>query len=129
MKRFVTLFAVGGLCYNAIELLWRGYSHWSMFFLGGTCFHLIGKTGEKLRKRGLLAVAAGCAAAVTVAEFISGCLLNLRWKLNVWDYSRKFANVKGQVCLHYSVLWGALSVLALPLYRGLNDRLLMGKSH
>ncbi len=116
-SRFLCLFVIGGLGYNLIEILWRGYSHWSMFFLGGTCFHLIGKIGGKLWHKGFVAVGAACSAAITVAEFFSGCLLNLRWKLNVWDYSHMAGNVKGQVCLLYSILWGGLSVLAVPLYR------------
>ncbi len=124
MKRkwlcFTELFILGGAGYNLIELLWRGYSHWSMFFLGGTCFHLIGKIGARMRRRGWLAVGIACSAAVTAAEFVSGCFLNLRWKLNVWDYSHMFGNLYGQVCLLYSVLWGGLSLLALPLYNTLN---------
>lgn len=117
LSRFACLFTVGGLAYNLIELLWRGYSHWSMFLLGGTCFHLIGKIGGKLWKRGFLAVAIACSAAVTTAEYLSGCLLNLRLKLNVWDYSHMLGNLHGQVCLLYSLLWGVLSLAAVPLYR------------
>lgn len=132
MKRkcmcFVSLFAIGGLGYNMIELLWRGHSHWSMFFLGGTCFHLIGRIGKRARRYGVLAVGAACSAAVTVAEFLSGCLLNLRWKLNVWDYSHMYGNIRGQVCLLYSVLWGGLGIVAAPLYRRINRRLLTGSN-
>lgn len=129
VKRFLCLFTIGGLGYNVIEWLWRGYSHWSMFFLGGTCFHVIGRIGERLRGRGALTVATACSAAVTAAEFLCGCLVNLRWKLNVWDYSRKFANLRGQVCLLYSVLWGCLSLFAVPLYRGVNRLLWRGSGH
>ena len=117
ISRFVSLFVLGGLAYNLIELAWRGYTHWSMFFLGGTCFHLIGKIGGKLWGKGLLAVGVACSFAVTAAEFASGCLLNLRLKLNVWDYSHMIGNLKGQVCLLYSALWGALSIVTVPVYR------------
>lgn len=115
--RFLCLFTIGGAAYNLIELLWRGYSHWSMFLLGGTCFHLIGNIGGKLWRKGLLIVGIACSAAVTAAEYVSGCLLNLRLKMNVWDYSHMFGNVHGQVCLLYSLLWGALSIATVPLYR------------
>ena len=117
IPRFISLFMLGGSAYNLIEFLWRGYTHWSMFFLGGTCFHLIGKIGGKLWGKGLLAVGVACSLVITAAEYLSGCLLNLRLKLNVWDYSHMTANLKGQVCLLYSVLWGALSIVAVPLYR------------
>jgi uncharacterized membrane protein len=58
-----------------------------------------------------------CALAVTAVEFASGYLLNMRLKMNVWDYSGMMLNIKGQVCLLYSILWGALSLIALPVYR------------
>lgn len=114
---FLLLFCMGGFCYNLIEILWRGYSHWSMFFVGGSCFHLIGRIGNRLRSRGALAVGSACALAVTAVEYISGLVVNLRLKLNVWDYSHMFANLHGQVCLLYTVLWGFLSLLAVPIYR------------
>ncbi len=122
MKRFLSIFCIGGGAYNIIELLWRGYSHWSMFFVGGTCFHMIGAIGTRLRCRGLAAVAAACSVAITAVEYVSGCLLNRRWKLHVWDYSHMPLNIGGQVCLLYSVLWGGLSLLALPLYRTIKGK-------
>ncbi len=133
MKRkstqFIGQFVIGGLGYNAVEILWRGYSHWSMFLLGGTCFHLIGKIDERLHHRGVIPVAVACSGAVTAAEFVSGCLLNLHWKLDVWDYSHMFGNIRGQVCLLYSVLWGGLSLLTIPLYRCTKLMLSTDSSH
>ena len=41
--KYFILFGIGGIAYVVIELLWRGYSHWSMFALGGLCFLLIGR--------------------------------------------------------------------------------------
>jgi uncharacterized membrane protein len=116
ISAFVVLFCIGGCAYNLIEILWRGYSHWSMFFVGGGCFHLIGKIGNRLKKKGILAVSSACSLAITAVEYVSGCVVNLHWKLNVWDYSQMFANLNGQVCLLYSLLRGLLSVPADPLY-------------
>lgn len=111
----ILLFLIGGTLYNIIEILWRGYTHWSMFIVGGACFNLIGRI-HTLCKRGLFARCLLCSVAITFVEFISGCLFNLHLKMNVWSYSGMLLNIKGQVCLLYSVLWGALSVLALPIY-------------
>ncbi len=106
---------IGGLGYNLIELLWRGRTHWSMFLVGGACFHLIGQIGRRVRAP-LAAKCGLCALGVTAVELVSGCILNLWWKLGVWDYSRQRWNIKGQVCLLYSVLWLLLSAAAIPLY-------------
>lgn len=122
MRNFIRIFCIGGVAYNLIEILWRGHSHWSMFLVGGTCFHLIGTIGTRLRRHGAFVIGAACSAAVTVVEYMSGCLFNLRLKLNVWDYSKMPANLNGQVCLLYSVLWGGLSLLALPVYRILDKK-------
>ncbi len=125
VKCSVCLFCIGGFLYNIIEVFWRGYSHWSMFFVGGACFNLIGRIHSFCR-RGLFQRCTLCALAVTAVEFISGCLFNLKLKLNVWDYSGMFLNIKGQVCLLYSVLWGFLSLIAAPVYTRCRAKLTAG---
>lgn len=118
MGKAVRLFLLGGAAYVLLEKLWRGYSHWSMFLLGGTCFHLIGAVGLWCRRWRLWQRCALCAALVTAAEFLCGCVVNLRLKWQVWDYSRFRLHILGQVCLPYTLLWGALSAAVMPLYRG-----------
>ncbi len=116
-KRLVNaeMTVIGGLGYNLIEVLWRGHTHWSMFLVGGACFQLIGQVG--CRVKAPLALKCGlCALGITAVELVSGCILNLGLKLNVWDYSRQRFNIKGQVCLLYSVLWLLISAAAIPLY-------------
>lgn len=49
---------------------------------------------------------------ITSYEFVSGCIFNLWLKLKVWDYSKQKFNIKGQVCLLYSILW---ALLCLPV--------------
>ena len=122
VKRFIKLFCLGGAGYTVLELLWRGYSHPSMFVVGGVCFHIIGGIGNRLWKISRLLTGAACAPAVTAVEYISGCLVNLRWQWNVWDYSGMPFNLKGQVCLLYSTLWGLLSLPVVPLYRFLQKK-------
>ncbi|MDD2418751.1 MAG: hypothetical protein PHR24_07405 [Oscillospiraceae bacterium] len=112
----ILLFLIGGAAYNILELIWRGYTHWSMFFVGGICFNLIGRI-HTICKRRLVIRCVLCSLAISLIEFISGCIFNLCLKMNVWDYSKMFMNIKGQVCLLYSVLWGGLSLIALPIYR------------
>ena len=116
MKCALGIFCIGGLAYNAIEILWRGYTHWSMFIVGGACFQIIGRVQNAFRHLSLFRRCVLCSAAITAVEFASGCLFNLHLKLNVWDYSKMFGNIYGQVCLLYSVLWGGLSVIAMPLH-------------
>lgn len=112
--RPLILFGIGGLLYYLIEILWRGYSHWTMFLLGGFCFVLIGLINEiftfqiPLVKQMLIST-----AIITVAEFLCGCIVNLWLKWDVWDYSELPLNVMGQICLPYSLLWFFLSAFAI----------------
>lgn len=111
------LFAVGGLGYVLIELLWRGRSHPSMFLVGGACFELIGGIDTRYRRWALPARCALCSVGITAVELVSGCILNRWLGLGVWDYSRMRYNILGQVCLLYSLFWLLLSAAAFPLYR------------
>lgn len=113
----VGVFCIGGLLYTLIEIGWRGHSHWSMFLLGGVCFRVIGSIHERFARRSLWLRCGLCAGAITLLEFLCGWIVNLRWELHVWDYSHMPLNIKGQVCLLYSFLWGLLSLIACPVYR------------
>ena len=111
--REVLLFLMGGMGYFCLELLWRGWSHWTMVLVGGLCFIGVGRINEVLDWDTPLVLQALIGTAViTVVEFASGCVLNLWLGLNIWDYSDLPLNVLGQVCLLYAVLW---YFLALPV--------------
>ena len=63
------------------------------------------------------------AAAITVVEFLVGCLVNRMLGWHVWDYSRLEFNIMGQVCLLFSVIWYLMCVPALYLGRMLDRTL------
>ena len=115
MKRFI-LFVVGGAIYIVIEMLWRGYSHWAMFFVGGLCFLLVGEINEVIPwemafwKQMLIG-----GAVVTTVELFSGIIRNLVLKWHVWDYSKMPFNFLGQICLPFTLAWIGLSAVAIVL--------------
>lgn len=114
LSKNLGLFTFGGLLYFFIEILWRGYSHISMFVVGGICFVLIGLINEyftfqmPLWKQQLIAT-----AIVTGIEFIAGLVLNVWLHLNIWDYSFLPFNLLGQINLQYSLIWFLLSLPAI----------------
>lgn len=93
MKKFIGklgLFLSCGFIYCMIEILFRGWSHWSMFvlagFLGIFCIDSINNV-----------LSFDCDYIVqilistilcTIGEGISGIILNVWLQLNVWDYSK-----------------------------------------
>lgn len=113
MTRFLILFSVGAFGYSFLEILWRGYTHWTMFFLGGICFFTLYHVFGYLQHTPLLINAIIGGAIITSAEFITGCIINLGFKWNVWSYSSSPYNLLGQICLPYSILWILLSI---PLF-------------
>ena len=110
---FLFVYMLGGVLYGLMELLWRGWTHWTMVLCGGFCFtlmYLISTTGLPAVKKWLL-----CAAAITTVEFLTGCLVNLRLGWQVWDYSNMPGNLLGQICPQFLLLWLALSVPGVAL--------------
>lgn len=108
------LFCVGGSAYIIIEMVSRGYSHWSMFIVGGLCFLIVGAINNFIGWD--FPVEYQCligAVAVTIIEFISGYIINIKLGWDVWDYSNMPFNVMGQICLPFTILWIFVSLLAI----------------
>lgn len=107
---------IGGLLYLGIELLWRGHTHWTMFFMGGFCFLIVGGVNEGISydmllwKQMLLS-----ALMITAVELEAGIILNGVYKLDVWDYSSLPFNFLGQICPQYTCLWFLISLPAILL--------------
>ena len=114
LLKYCTLGALGGAIYVFIELLWRGYSHWSMFLLGGICFIALGLINEVIPWEMPLTAQMfiGC-AIITALEFITGCIVNLWLGWAVWDYSEQPCNLLGQISLKSSVGWYFLSAVGI----------------
>lgn len=111
------LFLIGGRLYTWIEILWRGRTHWTMFILGGLCFVIMGLLNEYtfpwhwcLFRQSLVS-----ACIITTFEFLTGCVVNIWLKWQVWDYSGLPFNLLGQICLYYFLLWIPLSMAGIIL--------------
>ena len=108
------MFFLGGVGYVSLELLWRGWSHISMFLAGGTCFLLLGQLDRiknvPLWLRGILG-----SVTITAVELITGLVFNRGFQ--VWDYRDTPMNFLGQICLPFTLLWVPISIGAMLLYR------------
>lgn len=109
------LFLLGGSGYCLLEMGFRGWTHWSMFVLGGLCFLLIGHLQELEQPMGFpgqLLVAWGICI---FGEMLFGLLVNRDW--SIWDYRAQPLNWGGQICVGFCLLWLPLSAAAIGLYR------------
>ena len=98
------IWEVGGCIYYTLEVLFRGYSHVSMYILGGVCLVLVGLINEVgLLKNTYFEVqvlVGDC--IVLLLEFITGCIVNIGLGLN------------GQICPLFAIIW--LPLIALAIY-------------
>ncbi len=112
----ISLFTIGGIGYVIIENIWRGYSHITMFFAGGLSFLCIEimdvRLGKSVNTFGKCILGS---TIITTIEFVFGCIFNLYYKMDVWDYSHLPFNLFGQISLVFSSLWCLLTYPVLQI--------------
>lgn len=114
------LFCAGGLGYLGLELAWRGWTHYSMFFAGGSCFLLLGKLNDTRPPLPLPLRAILGAGVITSVELLTGLLVNRDY--SVWDYRDTPMNFHGQICLPFCLLWIPVSLGAMGLHKVLTGK-------
>lgn len=116
IEKYFFLFFVGGAAYYCLEVIARGFSHYSMFVCGGLCFLACGLLNEWMGMEvSLISQMVLSSGIITGLELITGLIVNVWLGWNVWDYSNLPYNFKGQICLQFSVVWFFLSVIAILL--------------
>lgn len=109
-------FLMGYFIYSLIEILNRGYTHWTMALTGGLILMILyalnNCEGVTLLKSCFIG-----SVIITAVEFIVGVFDNIIMHWNVWDYSGLPFNVSGQICLLFSCYWFLLCIPAYYLCR------------
>ena len=116
VSEYLFLWAVGGCLYYSFELLFRGFSHWSLFVLGGVCFVFFQVQARMLRWQDpLWRQVLRCAVFVTALEFITGIIVNKWLRLEVWDYTDMPFQILGQICLPFTIIFAGLCAVGIVL--------------
>lgn len=125
MKKVMNYLGVsiaGGLLYMALEIIFRGRTHWTMIIAGGLCamlLYLIAvKTQEKIWKKWIMG-----GLCITTVEFLAGIIVNILLGWNVWSYADEWANLCGQICAIFTLLWFLLSIPGIWLMQVLSRRI------
>lgn len=114
--KYLFLYMFGGTAYCTIEMLFRGYTYFSMFVVGGICFLICGTLNEVCSWDVLLwHQMFVCSVAITVIEYIAGMILNVVLGLEIWDYSNMPLNLHGQICVPFMIAWFFLSAAGIIL--------------
>lgn len=111
------VFALGGSAYGLMEILFRGYTHWTMVITGGACVLTLYLLLGWFMSIPLIAAALTGALIITLYEFCVGMIVNVRLGWQVWDYSSLPGNVMGQICPVFTAAWFILCLAFLGLVR------------
>lgn len=106
LSEYLFIWALGGTLYYTFEMFFRGFSHWTMFVLGGICAVFCVWQGLVLKWREPLWIQIiRCTIFVIAGEFITGIVVNkwLRWQ--VWDYTDQPFQLFGQICAPFAIIF------------------------
>ena len=114
--KYLLFFHIGGCLYYYIEILYRGWSHWSMYVLGGICFLFITlQRKHPFLSQSIVRQVLRCDFFVICGEFITGCMVNLWQGWAVWDYIERPMNLMGQICLPLAFVFAGLCLTGIVL--------------
>ena len=105
------MFVLGAAVYPLIEVAWRGRTHPAMSLTGGLCLWMLSRLSRTAADRPLWQQALLGGLMITGVEYGVGRLCNRRYQ--IWDYRRMPFNLRGQICLPFTLAWCGLSAVAL----------------
>lgn len=123
-KEFFIVFSFGAVIYSLIEVLFRGFTHWTMSLTGGAAFLMIHISNFKMKTHNLFLKCLTGSVIITAIEFLVGCIVNRGLHLGVWDYSNQKFNLLGQICPAFSAAWFCLTLPAIYLSKFIKEKLL-----
>lgn len=116
IKRLPQIFFIGclsGLIYTTIEILYRGYTHMTMYmlaFIVGIFIFILNNTILEFDTDFFVQVLI-CTLFATLMELVFGLTFNKDY--SIWDYRNLAFNYRGQICLVFTLVWGVISAAAL----------------
>ena len=114
LSEYLFFWALGGCIYYVFEIIFRGFSHWSMFILGGICFLFFYIQGSLLHwEDPLWKQVLRCIVFVTAMDFITGIIVNKWLHMSVWDYSGLPMQLFGQICLPFMIIFSGLCLMGI----------------
>ena len=114
----LSVYISGALVYSALEVLWRGFTHWTMALTGGVCAIMLYMVFNINRMSFLKKLVLGT-VVITTVEFIVGIIVNLGLGWHVWDYSSQKYHVLGQICPKFVLYWFLLNIPVFLFCKGI----------
>lgn len=113
LSKMILIFLTGAVGYSIAEILFRGYTHWTMAVTGGLIFLVLFGIHSNLKELSFFKKCLLGSAVITSFEFTVGVIVNIILGWQVWDYSDVPFNILGQICLPFTIIW---FFICMPAY-------------
>ena len=112
--RNTILFLIGFCVYITIEVLYRGFSYPLMGLCAGIAIVILDKINDLISwDVDVLWQCLFGALLITLMELIIGKMFLAGYLPVMWDYSSVPLNYQGIICVPFSIVWMALSFVAI----------------
>ena len=102
----------------------RGFLHGPLLPIYGSGALIILIITEPFKQNMVMIFFAGMVGA-TILEYITGYVMEKIFAVRYWDYTGKFMNINGYICLVSTICWGVFSVLMVKVFHPPVARLLL----
>lgn len=114
IMRIVFFYCFAGGLYMTLELIYRQFTDYHMFYLAGAIGLLLLFINEWLSyDTDFLIQVFICGTMALIGEFVCGIIFNSDY--HIWDYRNLPFNFMGQVQLYFAIIWYALSAIFIPV--------------
>ncbi len=119
IEKYIFIFLFGGLGYGLLEIIFRGFTHWSMIITGGSALIVLYLINSAIPDTPIILKALIGAFAITIIEFTVGIIVNKVFSFGVWDYTGSFGNVLGIITPIFSLCWFGISLIANIIFKNM----------
>ena len=128
IDKYIFIFLFGGFGYGLLEVLFRGFTHWSMIITGGSALLILYLINKSLPNIPLFIKAFLGASAITLTEFTVGIIVNKMFSFGVWDYTGTPGNILGVITPIFSLCWFGISLVMFFVFKCANKVISLQKS-
>ena len=128
IEKYILIFLFGGFGYGLLEILFRGFTHWSMIITGGSALLILYLINLALPNTPIILKAFIGALSITIIEFSVGIIVNKVFSFGVWDYTGTPGNVLGIITPSFSLIWFMISLIMITVFKNIQRIISLQKS-
>lgn len=128
IEKYIFIFLFGGLGYGLLEILFRGFTHWSMIITGGSALLILYLINLALPNTPTILKALIGALSITITEFSVGIIVNKVFSFGVWDYTGTPGNILGIITPSFSLIWFMISLIMISVFKNIQRIISLQKS-